>query len=148
MIAARTSLRIALLAALVLLAACTRPTPEARLRGRLADLEHAIDARDAVALKGLLADDFIGPDGLDKAGAVRLAQGLFLRYRDVGVHAGPFDVKRTGAIATVRCDAVLTGGAGGPLPDTGRAYAVASDWRLQDGDWRLVAIEWKAAGDR
>jgi ketosteroid isomerase-like protein len=137
-----------LIAALALLAACTRTPPEARLRGTLAELQHAVAARDAAGIRGLLADDFVGPDGLDKAGAVRLAQGMFLRYRDVGVHTAPFDVQVQGGHASVRCDVVLTGGAGGLLPDTGQAYRVTTGWRLDGGEWRLVALEWKAAGER
>lgn len=148
MSAATTRLCALLIAALAMLAACARTTPEARLRGTLAELEHAVDARDAAGIRGLLAEDFVGPEGLDKAGAVRLAQGMFLRYRDVGVHTGPFDVQVQGDHATVRCDAVLTGGAGGLLPDTGQAYTVTTGWRLDGGDWRLVAMEWKAAGER
>ena len=137
-----------LLAALALLAACTRTPPEARLRGTLAELQHAVAARDAAGIRGLLADDFVGPDGLDKADAVRFAQGMFLRYRDVGVHTGPFDLQVQGDHARVRCDAVLTGGAGGPWPDTGQAYSVRTGWRLEGGEWRLVALEWKTAGER
>lgn len=136
-----------LIAALVVLGGCARTTPEARLRGTFADLEHAVDARDAAGVRGLLADDFIGPEGLDKAGAVRLAQGMFLRYRDVGVHTGRLEVQVQGDHATVRCDAVLTGGEG-LLPEAGQAYAVTTGWRLRGGEWRLVAIDWKAGEDR
>lgn len=137
-----------LLGMLLALAACARLAPEAKLRGTLAAFEHAVDARDAGGVRDVLADDFIGPEGLDKAGAVRLAQGLFLRYRDVGVHTGPFDVRMQGDHASVRCEAILTGSGGGLLPEAGQAYAVTTGWRLQGGDWRLVAIDWKEAGGR
>ncbi|NUS39936.1 MAG: nuclear transport factor 2 family protein [Lysobacter sp.] len=142
-----TRARMVSLAVLVLLAACTRATPEARLRETLSDLQQAIESRDAGELRGELADDFIGPDGLDKAGAARLAQGMFLRYRDVGVHTGPFDVTVQGTHATVRCDAMLTGGEG-LLPEAGQLYTVTTGWRLDGGEWRLVAAEWKVAGSR
>ncbi|HSR66276.1 MAG TPA: nuclear transport factor 2 family protein [Xanthomonadaceae bacterium] len=141
-------LRIAALMALLLVAACARSTPETRLRATLSELQQAVDARDAAGVRGVLADDFIGPDGLDKAGAARLAQLMFLRYRSVGAHAGPLDVRVQGAAASVSCDVVLTGGDAGALPEAGQLYAVTTGWRLEGGEWRLASAGWKAAGDR
>ena len=40
----------------------------------------SIERRDGSALQESLADDFIGPDGLDRDGARRTAQLMFLRY--------------------------------------------------------------------
>ena len=55
--------------------ACARTAPEDALRARIAALEEAIDARDAGALRGFLADDFVGPGGMDDAGA-RVCQSV------------------------------------------------------------------------
>lgn len=133
---------LALVAVATLLAGCARTPPEEALRARVAALEAAIDARDAGALRGFLADDFIGPGGMDDAGARRLAQGMFLRYRDVGTRLGPLAVELQDRHATVRFDAVVTGGAGTLLPQSGQVYDVTTAWRLEDGDWRLVSAEW------
>ena len=126
----------------LLLSACARETPEARLRATVAALQQAIAERDAGGVRAALAEDFIGPDGLDRAGAVRLAQAMFLRYRTLGVHAGPLEVRMLPEHATVRFQAALTGGDGGVLPETARLYDVETGWRLEDGEWRLVSVAW------
>lgn len=133
---------LALLAFAALLAGCNRTPPEEALRARVAALEAAVDARDAGALRDFLADDFIGPGGMDEAGARRLAQGMFLRYRDVGTRLGPLAVELQDRHATVRFDAVVTGGAGALLPQSGQVYDITTAWRLEGGEWRLVSAEW------
>lgn len=133
---------LALLAFAALLAGCNRTPPEEALRARVAALEAAVDARDAGALRDFLADDFIGPGGMDDAGARRLAQGMFLRYRDVGTRLGPLAVELQDRHATVRFDAVVTGGAGALLPQSGQVYDITTAWRLEGGEWRLVSAEW------
>ena len=133
----------ALLAAGMSLAGCARTPPEQALRERVGALEAAVDARDAGALRGVLADDFIGPGGMDGAGARRLAQGMFLRYRDIGTRLGPLDVQLRERHATVRFDAVVTGGVGALLPQSGQVYDVTTAWRLEGDDWRLVSAEWE-----
>ena len=128
----------------LVLAGCSHDAPEAQVRARVEVLQTAIDARDAGAVHALLADDFIGNDGLDKQGVRRLAAGLFLRYRDVGLRLGPVDVQLRGdADATARFTVLATGGNGGLLPDSGQVYAVETGWRRIDGEWRLRSAQWR-----
>lgn len=131
----------------VLLAgSCTKQAPEAAVRAQVEALQHAVDARDAGAVHALLADDFIGNDGLDKRGARQLAAGVFLRYRDVGARLGPVEVQTQGdADATARFTVLATGGSGGFLPETGQVYAVQTGWRRVDGEWRLRSAQWQVA---
>lgn len=135
------SLAVALL---MVVAACTRETPEQRLRASVASLQDAIETRDPGGVEDSLADDFIGPDGLDREGARRLAQIVFMRYRDVGVHQGPLDVRIQGEHATVAFTAVVTGGSGGLLPEQGRVHAVKTGWRLVEGEWLMTSAQWDA----
>ncbi len=128
------------------LAACgTRETPEARLRARVDALQAAVEAREGGAIGGFIAADFIGPQAMDREGAVRMARGAFLRYRSVGVAVvGPVSVELQGDDhARVRFDAALTGGAGGALPDSARVWSVDSGWRVDDGEWRMTSAEWE-----
>ena len=124
------------------LAACARTPPEQQLRENVASLQSAIEKHDGPAVQDVLADDFIGPEGLDRDGARRLAQAMFLRYRDVGVTLGPLDIEMRPEHAIVRFTAALTGGAGA-LPESGQVYDVETSWRMEDGDWRLVNAAWK-----
>lgn len=128
----------------VLLSACGRTPPEQALRNRIDALQQAIESRDGADVRDALADDFIGPDGLDRDGARRLAQGLFLRNQQIGVVLGPLDVEMQQDHATVHCTAALTGGSGGLLPDSGQLYDVTTGWRLEDGDWNLTSIAWSS----
>ena len=64
-------IRSALLAFVLVLSlgACTRTTPEQQLRDALSRMQSGIESRDAGAVKKILAEDFIGPGGLDRTGA-------------------------------------------------------------------------------
>jgi hypothetical protein len=128
--------------AAMLLAGCARPAPEEKLRTTIGDLQAAIEQRDGSALQEVIADDFIGAGGLDRAGARRMAQAMFLRYRDVGLSLGPLDIDLREQHATVRFTAALTGGAG-LLPDSGQIYDVETGWRLDRGEWQLVNAAWR-----
>ena len=131
-----------LMACAFLFAGCARTPPEERLRNAIGEAQAAIEQRNVSALEDMLADDFIGPGGLDRGGARRMAQAIFLRYRDVGLTLGPLDVDVREQHATVRFTAALTGGAG-LLPDSGQVYDVETGWRLDNGEWRLVNANWK-----
>ena len=131
------------LIAIALLAGCGRAPPEQRLRNTIAAVQTSIEHHDAAGLKAVLATDFVGPEGLDRDGAVRLAQLMYLQYHELGVHPGPLDVMVQGEHATVRFQAALAGGAG-MLPDAARLYDVETGWRLEDGDWKLTSATWTA----
>ena len=133
----------ALLVAL-LMAACSASPPEQAIRKQVQAMQSAIDARDAGAVDDLLADDFVGNEGLDKRGARQLAAGMFLRYRDVSAKIGPATVELRGERdAVARFSVLATGGSGGLLPDSGQVYEVETGWRLVDGEWKLLNASWK-----
>lgn len=114
------------------------------MRKQVEAMQSAIDARDARAVDDLLADDFVGNDGLDKRGTRQLAVGMFLRYRDVSAKIGPATVELRGERdAVARFSVLATGGSGGLLPDSGQVYQVETGWRLIDGEWKLLSAEWK-----
>ena len=125
------------------LAGCARTPPEQALRKTIADLQAAVEERDAGAVEARLAEDFIGPEGLDKEGARRLAQVMFLRYRSTDATLGPLEITLQDQHATVRFPAALMAGAGGFLPESGQVYEVETGWRLEDDEWQLVSADWK-----
>lgn len=135
-----------LLAALGL-GACSRTAPEQAVREQVGALQAAIDARDASAIHDLLAEEFVGNQGLDRRGARQLAVGVFMRHRDVGAKVGPVSVELRGDTdAIARFSVLATGGAGGLLPDQGQLYQVETGWRLVDGEWRLLNASWTPPG--
>lgn len=135
-------------AALAFLGGCTGEPPEEALRASMGAMEEAIESRKPGSVAGVLADDFAGPGGMDRAAARRLAQLAFLRNREVVVAIGPLDIDLHGkgdeaTHATVRFTAALTGGAGGWLPERGSVYRVETGWR-RDGDaWEMTSARWE-----
>ncbi|MGY1457618.1 nuclear transport factor 2 family protein [Luteimonas sp. A534] len=126
-------------------AGCARTPPEQALRNAFDGLQVAIESRDAGDVADFLAEDFIGPGGLDREGARRLAALHFMRHGDVGVLPGPLDLELQDAHARVRFSAVLSGGSGRVLPENARAWQVDTGWRLVDGDWLMTSADWTPA---
>ena len=135
----------ALLPVLLAAAGCARTAPEEALREAVHGALAAIEAREAGDLADHLAGDFVGPGGLDRDGARRLAALHFLRHGDVGVLPGPLEVDMQEAHARVRFQAVLSGGNGRLLPDSAQAWQVDTGWRLVDGEWQLTSADWTPA---
>lgn len=127
-----------------LAAGCRREPPEEALRAQIASLEQAIEARDADALAEGLAEDFAGPDGMDRDRLRRTAALAWLRNREVGVALGPVEVELIGDRATASFTAATRGGEG-LLPDRAQVYRVETGWRLDDGEWRLISARWEPA---
>ena len=127
---------------MLVLIGCSRTPPEQRLRETVEVLHGAIEQRDATGLNDVLAEDFIGPDSLDRDGARRMAQLMFLRHRDIGVSLGPVTVQLQPDHASARFSAALSGGSGQLLPDAAQLYEVETGWREEGGEWRLTSARW------
>ncbi len=122
--------------------ACSRTTPEEKLRATMAEMQAAVEAREPRGFIEHVSDDFIGsPGALDRDGLRNLVRGILLSQQRVGVTLGPVDVKLYGEDrARVETTAFLTGTGGALRGDTLR---IRSDWRLEDGDWRCIAATWE-----
>ena len=130
----------------LVLGGCARSDAEAAVRGRLGDLQAAIDARDAGDVQAVLAEDFIGNDGIDRRGARQLAAAVFLRHRNVSARLGPIVVEPRGERdAVARFSVLATGGTGALLPAQGQVYEVETGWRLVDDEWQLLSASWSPA---
>jgi len=127
----------------IALSACRRDSPEQAVRQQVAALQAAIDARDAGDIEALLAEDFVGNEGLDRRGARQLAAAVFLRHRQVAAKVGPVSVELRGqGDAIARFSVLATGGSGGLLPEQGQVYQFETGWRLVDGEWKLLTASW------
>ena len=130
----------------LLLGACSVSDREQQLRQQISALQEAIDRRDVGDVEALLADDFVGNEGMDRRGARQLAAAVFLRHREVAARIGPVEVELRGQDdAVARFPVLATGGSGGLLPESGQAYQVETGWRLIDGEWKLRNASWKPA---
>ncbi len=140
-------IRVLLTAWLVLLlGACSVSDREQQLRQQIRALQEAIDRRDVGDVEALLADDFVGNEGMVRRGARQLAAAVFLRHREVAARIGPVEVELRGQDdAVARFPVLATGGSGGLLPESGQAYQFETGWRLIDGEWKLRNASWKPA---
>ena len=141
--ASQWALRAGALLLLAALAGCNGPPPEQAVRAQVETMQAAIDARDAGKVYDLLAEDFVGNEGMDRRAMRQLAAAVFLRHREVGASVGPISVELRGERdAIARFSVIATGGSGGFLPESGQVYQVETGWRLVDGEWKLLNASW------
>ncbi|MFB9068589.1 hypothetical protein [Pseudofulvimonas gallinarii] len=128
----------------LLMCACTRVPAEQRLRETMAAMETAIEDGDIAGFIEHVGPDFNGNDGqFDRRQLHGWLRALTLRRERIGISTGPYEIRlHAGGRATVKVDAVVTGSAGGWLPDSGRHVKVESVWREDDGQWRCVSANW------
>jgi hypothetical protein len=132
-------------ALVLLLAACSKTPAEQRLRETIDAMElAAVEHRPGDFMEAVAAD-FIGDGHLDRAAMHNLLRAQLLRNQHVGVTRGPLDIQLQGERATVRFNLILTGGAGGLLPERAQGYDITSGWRDEDGEWKLFLVEWEEA---
>jgi hypothetical protein len=134
-----------LLVAILALAACTRAPAEERLRQRIGDMVAAVESGDVGGFLDGVSTDFSGNGGeYDRRQLHAMLRAIALRHRDIGVTHGPLEIELHGADrATVKVTAIVTGGSGGLLPETGRHIAIDSGWREEDGEWRCISARWR-----
>lgn len=127
----------------IALGGCSDESPEQSVRAQVATLQAAIDARDAGDIEALLAEDFVGNEGMDRRAIRQLAAAVFLRHKNVSAKLGPVSVELRGNTdAIARFSVLATGGSGGLLPESGQIYQVETGWRLVDGEWKLLNASW------
>ncbi len=122
------------------LVACKQGTPEDQVRAAFAATIEAVEKSDAGGASELLAQDFEGPEGMDRAAARLYLMGIF-RQQKVGVTvlANRVQINRDGALQAV--ELVLTSKGGGLLPeDMGhRSYVIR--WRKTGSHWKIRSVE-------
>lgn len=140
----RHTVLIALLAiAIVLLASCSRDTPEQALRLKLQEMQTAAGEKEAGDFMDAVAEDFTGNDGMDRAALHNLLRMQMLANLSPGITTGPVQIEMQGERATVRFTVLLTGGSGRFLPDAVQGYSITSGWRMQEGAWRVYYASWQ-----
>ena len=130
----------------LLVVACSKAPAEQRLRERIAAMEAAVEARDAGGFMDGVAPNFIGESGTDQRALRALLAAQMMRNAQIGAVLGPLDIAIDGVQARVSFQLVLTGGAGGLLPERARAWRVDSGWRDGDDGWQVVTAEWRPVG--
>lgn len=132
---------------LSILSGCGAPVDdETRIRETIAEMIAALEAGDVGDFMDPVAEDFIaGNGGLDRRALELLVRRERLVRDAIRVRRLDTEVRLIGegrAAASFR--ALATGGSG-LLPDEGRFWRVATGWRLDGGQWRLISAQWEPA---
>jgi hypothetical protein len=139
---------------LPLLSACgEKESREDKVREFLAAVIQAAEARDVLAVRELIADDYADADGRDKRSLVGLATGYFLRNKNIHLFA-QIDAIRfpVAGESQVKVFVAMTGSpvtsAEGLLDLRADLYRFDltlipddDDWLLKKADWKRVAID-------
>jgi hypothetical protein len=133
-----------LLAALcAVLGGCDSTPPEAKLRATIAQMQADGEAHKVAAVMDSVAEDFGGPEGMDRKQLQRFLTFTSMSNQALGVTLGPMDVEVMGERATAKFTLYATGGSGGLLPDRAQVYDVTTGWKLVGGEWKLISANWK-----
>ncbi|MDO8905531.1 hypothetical protein [Hydrogenophaga sp.] len=129
----------------LLLGACSKDDPQARLEATVRQLQKNIEARDAGAVMELVDARFRMQGDLDADRARRTMMGIFYRYANIKVFAVGHQTRIDPASSlTGYTEAqVLVTGAQGLIPERATPYSVRMEWRLVDDDWKLYDLKWE-----
>ncbi len=122
---------------------CRKTPPEEAIRAAIGQLQAAAEARDMGAVLDPVAEDFVGPQGMDRKAFRQTLALVSLRNEKIGVDLGPMEVALFGDRATASFTVATRGGSGGLLPDRAQVYRVETGWRLEGGEWKLISAKWE-----
>jgi hypothetical protein len=139
-------------AVLLLALGCSRGAegPEAQVRGVLAAVEAAAEARDVGALKKQISESYKDPQGNDRRAVLGIATAHFMRNNSVYIlsRVGEVEIAEPGS---ARVEA-LVALAGTPIRDAGALPELHADLyrfdvqlRDENGTWRVTSADWQPA---
>jgi hypothetical protein len=132
---------------MVVLAGCgARKDPVLAL---IDELEAAVEDKSADKVRELVANDFRGQGGINRAEAIALLRGYLAGYEKVQAEVYDVTVQRSGGSADVKFrvefsgQALRIGGLSGLLPP-GAAYRFDLHVVERDGAWKVQRAGWEA----
>ena len=141
------------LAALLLaagLAACGNgPSPEDEIRAVVAAAEQAAEARDAFALRALVADDYRDDRGQGAEEIRRIVHGYLVAHQSVRLLVRIEEIELPATdLARLRATVAMVG----KDTDAASAWDLAADvyefdvtLAREDGEWRVTRADWRPA---
>jgi len=134
----------AALASLLLVACGENLTVEQQIIATLRDMEVSAEAGEHSEFMAYVADGFEGQLGsMDRRAFHRFMIFQMNQHRRLQAQFFPIHVVETGVNrATANFKLLVTGG-GGLLPESGRVFAVETEWFGEAGDWQLTRADWE-----
>jgi hypothetical protein len=126
-----------------MLAACSHPPDETRIRSAIAAMQSAAEARDAAGVLDHVGNDFTGQRGeIDRAALARMLKLEFLRKEGFLVSTGPIAIEIAGERATATFDMTVADASRRWLPSGRETFAIVSGWRREGSDWVCYNAAW------
>lgn len=130
---------------MLILAACSSPSPEDALNEAAKQLQSNLENKQAGAATRQLHANFRAQGHYDKQAAQQQMLGLFLRYRNVNILVLNRQCRLDPGFRDLgQCTAqVGVTGAQGLIPERLDHYQVTSQWQLVDKEWQLLSLDWQ-----
>ncbi|MGN6519187.1 MAG: nuclear transport factor 2 family protein [Dokdonella sp.] len=130
----------------LLFAACARQPDDEAIRAAITAGAAAIEAHRGKEVLDLVTEDFVGNDGVDRAGLANVLRAQLLGANALGVRIGSVAVELHGDRAVARFDADITDSSGRWIADRATTVHFETGWRREDGAWRCYNAKWSDGG--
>ena len=138
-------MRMAGIALLCLLGvACSRTPDDEAIRAAISTGAAAMEAHRGKEMLDLVAEDFVGNDGVDRAGLANLLRAQMLGANTIGVRVGSVEVELHGDRAIARFDADISDSSGRWIADRATTLHFETGWRREGREWRCYNAKWSS----
>lgn len=126
----------------LLSAACARQPDDEAIRAAITAGAASIEAHRAKDVLDLATDDFVGNDGVDRAGLANIVRAQLLGANTIGVRIGSVTVELHGERAVAGFDADITDSSGRWIADRATTLHFETGWRREGRAWRCYNAKW------
>ena len=139
----RESLRASAFVICAVLAGCSHPPDETRIRDAITAMQAAAEAREASGVLDHIGKDFTGQKGqVDRSELARILKLEFLRKEGFDVSLGTIAIEIEGDRATATFDMTVGDASRRWLPSGRETFAVVSGWRREGSEWVCYNATW------
>lgn len=124
---------------------CSRRPDDEAIRAAISAGAASVEAHRGKEVLDLVTDDFVGNDGIDRAGLANLVRAQLLGANALGVRIGSVTVELHGDRAVAHFDADITDSSGRWIADRATTVHFETGWRREDGAWRCYNAKWSDA---
>ena len=122
---------------------CSESPKEQIIRENLEKLEAAIEDKEPIKALGFIHPNFTSDKGADREWIKRTMALYSLRHDQINIIISNVLISAKDPHTMLAEFHALTTGGKGLLPEQGGLYQVHTQWRKEDGDWKLVYAKWK-----
>jgi len=122
--------------------ACSRTPDDEAIRAAISAGAASVEAHRGKEVLDLVADDFVGNEGIDRAELANLLRAQMLAANAIGVRTGSVEVELHGDRAVARFEALITDSSGRWIADRAATVHFETGWRREGREWRCYNAKW------